>query len=447
MSDYYAAIEHTRKLASIVVVDDVIKHPNADSLELAIIGGWQCVVKIGEFSKGDKAIYFEIDSLLPVDNPLFSFLKERSAVTYDNVTYGRIKSIKLRSELSQGLLLPVPDKFQHLSVGTNLTNELGIRKREELVKTSTEGLDGKLGNDKFGNTFMGKLIKLIAGKAAPSLEQPWPSFLTKSDQERVQNIGKQYAQAQSNDESFEITTKMDGSSLTIFTHLDNNNVVRVGQCSRNYQLISKDIVFTWVEATRRYIAMLMINMLSGYNKFKRVVETIVKDPANRNKEYILTALKDKYIYFPKFVKVISFMNNDFMRFVEESRIKDKLMDYHTKTGRLITLQGEICGPNFNRNFEKLNGTRYFVYQVYEDGNKPLLPKEARQIVKELDLEYVPVLNEDAKLPASVKDCLKLADGPGTFNPKGFREGVVFKSNTRNFSFKVISNKYLLKQND
>ena len=61
----------------------------------------------------------------------------------------------------------------------------------------------------------------------------------------------------------------------------------------------------------------------------------------------------------------------------------------------------------------------------------------------MGLNYIPVLNTRVKLPPSVKECLKRADGPGSFGPDVKREGVVFKSLTRDFSFKAISNAYLL----
>lgn len=45
-----------RKMARIVQIDDIIPHTNADSLEIAKIGGWQVVVKKDEFKKGDHAV-------------------------------------------------------------------------------------------------------------------------------------------------------------------------------------------------------------------------------------------------------------------------------------------------------------------------------------------------------------------------------------------------------
>ena len=64
----FGVVEKDRKLARIVIIDDVVPHPNAERLELAVIGGWQLCVKLGEYKKGDRAVYCEIDSLLPLSN-------------------------------------------------------------------------------------------------------------------------------------------------------------------------------------------------------------------------------------------------------------------------------------------------------------------------------------------------------------------------------------------
>lgn len=129
----FGVVEETRKLVRIVELDDVVTHTNADSLELAIVGGWQLCVKKGEFKKGDRAIYCEIDSLLPLEQvELFGFLEARRSDNrrVNGVNYHRLKTIKLRGELSQGLLVPIPDKFKNRAVDENLTLELGVLKYE-----------------------------------------------------------------------------------------------------------------------------------------------------------------------------------------------------------------------------------------------------------------------------------------------------------------------------
>jgi RNA ligase (TIGR02306 family) len=115
--------ETNRKLASVQIIKDITEHTNSDNLALAQVLGWQVVVKRNEFKPGDKIVYFEIDSLLP-EQPWCEFMKSCSY---------KVKTIKLRGELSQGLIMPLSilgedvneSKYEE---GQNLTDILGIVK-------------------------------------------------------------------------------------------------------------------------------------------------------------------------------------------------------------------------------------------------------------------------------------------------------------------------------
>lgn len=87
----------SRKLASIQKIISLEAIPNADKIMKATILGWECVVKKDEFNVGDLCVYIEVDSIVP-DKPEFEFLRDRKF---------RVKTIKLRGTLSQGLLLPL----------------------------------------------------------------------------------------------------------------------------------------------------------------------------------------------------------------------------------------------------------------------------------------------------------------------------------------------------
>jgi hypothetical protein len=101
-----------RKLVTIREVSDLQPIPGADAIEVATVDGWKCVVKKNIFSVGDWALYFEIDSILPIGKPQFDFLTK-------GVKSHRLKTIRLRKQLSQGLLLPIDD-FPELQ--TKLSN-------------------------------------------------------------------------------------------------------------------------------------------------------------------------------------------------------------------------------------------------------------------------------------------------------------------------------------
>lgn len=111
----------------VVEVKDILPHPNADRLEIAVVKGWNCVVKKGQFTKSQLAVYFPIDSILPnkIEAAIFG---EESKV---KLTKGRVKTIKLRGAISQGLL--VPQKALQISttkIGQDLTSHFKVTKYE-----------------------------------------------------------------------------------------------------------------------------------------------------------------------------------------------------------------------------------------------------------------------------------------------------------------------------
>ena len=110
-----------RKMASIQHISSLEPIENSDLLEVAMMKGlgWKVVVKKGEFSVGDTVIYFEIDSAINVKDLIapLQFLADKGTKklftgrTPDTSTfseeYVRIKTIKLRGQISQGLILPL----------------------------------------------------------------------------------------------------------------------------------------------------------------------------------------------------------------------------------------------------------------------------------------------------------------------------------------------------
>lgn len=96
----------------VLKIKNIDKHPNADKLEIVRIDGFNCCVGLGQFKKGDLAIYIEPDYILP-DKPEYAFLKGSL----------KIKSRKFRGEWSQGLLLPAKDGMKE---GDNVMDLLGI---------------------------------------------------------------------------------------------------------------------------------------------------------------------------------------------------------------------------------------------------------------------------------------------------------------------------------
>lgn len=177
-----------RKLASVQRIWNIEPIEGADWIELAHVLGWQCVANKGQFQPMDVAVYFEIDSFLPI-RPEFEFLRASSYKKSDILGEGfRVKTMKFRGQVSQGLLLPIsafaeiPDGVE---VGTDVTQMLGVRKWEIEEKATT------------GGTVIG----------------PLPADIPHTDETRVQaepGLIDDFAGLE-----YYITTKMDGSSHSV----------------------------------------------------------------------------------------------------------------------------------------------------------------------------------------------------------------------------------------
>ena len=197
--------DSTRKLASIKIVNNVIEHKNANSLELSIIEGWQVVTRVGEVKKGDKVIYCEIDSLLP-NAP---WLPEAIKGKIGNDTQFRLRTMKLRGEISQGLIVPISETIRHMTeyeVDTDVTAELRIQKYEAPT------FSGSYANNK-GKTTISTFPKHL---------------LNKTDEPRIQSNLKLLKLI--NGREYYITVKCDGSSGTFLIDPNTDEFI---VCSRN----------------------------------------------------------------------------------------------------------------------------------------------------------------------------------------------------------------------
>ena len=127
-----------RKLASLQIVKDVRPIPGADKIEAVGVLGWQCVAQKGEFQEGDACVYFEIDSLLP-EEPRYEFLRQ-SSFKPDLGRY-KLRTVRLRKQLSQGLALPVGlfPEAAGLPIGSDLTALLRVEQYEPPIPTFIAG--------------------------------------------------------------------------------------------------------------------------------------------------------------------------------------------------------------------------------------------------------------------------------------------------------------------
>jgi RNA ligase (TIGR02306 family) len=214
-----------RKMATVRRVDAVNPIPDADAIEVATVGGWRVVIKKGEFAPGDLAVYCEIDSWIP--HAIAPFLsKGTEPRVYNDVAGERLRTVKLRGQVSQGLLLPVTVMNPRMA-------ELG------------EHLDNAEGFDCSEWLNIQKWEAPIPAQLAGEVRGMFPGFIPKTDQERIQNLTAEFADWTERKLHWEVTEKLDGSSMTVYVFDDDEGV-----CSRNLNLRETEGNSLWTVARR-----------------------------------------------------------------------------------------------------------------------------------------------------------------------------------------------------
>ena len=335
-----------RKMASIQQIIDIKPIEGADAIEAVKVNGWWVVAKKGEHDVNDLVVFCEIDSWIPSTVAPFLTKPGKFPNEYLGVQGERLKTIRLRGQLSQGLVLPLsvlgrPEEIFSIceaTIGCDVSEQLGIVKWEAPEDAGT--------------------VRNAKGS--------FPHFLRKTDQERVQNLAREIAERAG--ESFEVTVKIDGSSLTCF-HYNGE----VGVCSRNIELKEDE-------------------------------------------------------------------GNAFWSIARKEQLLEKLI----VNGKNLAIQGELIAPNIQSNHENVTKPEFHCFSIFDiDQQEYVLPEQRRTICAALNIPHVPVLDSAFVLEYTVEELLDMAEGPGMNVPK--REGLVFKSNTTQFSMKAVSNSYLLKK--
>jgi RNA ligase (TIGR02306 family) len=332
-----------RKLATIRKIDNILPIPGADAIECAVVGGWKVVVKKGEYQAGDLGIYCEIDSWIP--HALAPFLsKGREPRVFEGVEGERLRTVKLRGQISQGLLLPTVGQTPLTGEGDDLTEFLGIKKWEKALPAQ------------------------LAGQAKGN----FPTAIPKTDQERVQNLVQEIALAQGDE--FEVTEKLEGSSMTCYLIGD-----EFGVCSRNLDLKETEGNSFWATARAEDIE----------TKMRRL------------------------------------------------RVKSTFTDF--------AVQGELIGPGIQGNIYNLSRCEFRVFDVYDiQSGEYLNPFSRNLMVGMMGLKHVPVIDAEFVLNTDVDGLLNMAESKSELADVQ-REGLVFKQNNGGFSFKAISNAYLINE--
>ena len=347
-----------RKLVTVRKVDKLFPIPGADFIELAMIGGWSCIVKKGEFQVGNKGLFFEIDSWIPATDTRFEFLGKTKA--YKSREGWRIRTMKMRKVLSQGLLLPL-SSFPEINLkDEDHAETLSVEKWENQRETTGSG-DPK-------------------GK--------FPTFLQKTDQERLQNLAHYFELHK--DTEFEETKKLDGSSITMF---------RVAADLPWYKKLVNKLVPDYYEASRFGVCSRNLELKKGESLFWS------------------TALKYG-------------------------------MDKKVPLG--FAVQAELIAPSIQANHEKVSEPEIHIYDIY-DINKERHCSTAERLTimanQIPDVPHVPIIDHGVKIfqTCTTFDEFQERVTGISMNKGTVSEGRVYKAMDGSFSFKLISNKYLLKE--
>jgi len=207
--------DDNRKLATVRVISQIKFIEGADKICLYVVDGWQVVDQIYKYNVGDLVIYLEIDSWVPTE--LAPFLsKGKEPREYKGIKGEKLRTIKLKGEYSQGLILPL-NAFDKLcyKVDEDVTEDLGVIKWE----------------------------REIPAQLAGQIKGNFPTFIPKTNQERIQNA-IQYLKNLEEPQYWEITEKLDGSSMTVYY---NSETKVTGVCSRNLELKLEDEHTTFVK--------------------------------------------------------------------------------------------------------------------------------------------------------------------------------------------------------
>lgn len=374
----------SRKLASVQKIKSIKPIEGADKIEIAQVLNWDCVVKKGEYHVGDEVIYFEIDSLLP-DIPMLEFLKGSS--WSQKLNKYKISTHKFRGQISQGLVIPAKDLkelYTQINCKNGEVNVMSLAVIDPLIEG--EDLTEILGIEKYEPP-------VSNGPLGRTISHEW--YVPKTDEERIQVCAQDvlpvYMKAERNE--WYASVKIDGCSCTAGLFED----------------------------------AFLIGGRSQWYADENMYTTTVK----------------KYI------------------------TEEKLKEYHEKTGKYVVFQGELCGPGIQSNRLGLSEKDWFIFNAYTSTTGKMDSYTKCDLIgmlnlcEEFGLFHVPLIAFEEKFDFSkttdidqtVEDLLKYVDQFkyrrwfDNASPNQIAEGIVFRMNDMTNSFKVVSNKFLLKGGD
>ena len=401
-----------RQLAYVVIIDGIEPIPGYDRVEHAIVGGWRVIVQKGQFSVGDPAIYFEIDSRVPSDKECFAFLEKRNY---------KVKTLKMCKTLSQGLLMHAEDFGWHIAPALHiegyntpyivdneghnhnvenesrfLTKQLGVtyaddednqRKAAPVDKyKKMTARHPQLFKKPWARWMMrrgwGRKIMFFFFGKKKDKKNSWPIWVQKTDEERVQNM----PWILNDKEDWIATEKIDGTSTT-FT------MKRGKFGKKSFYVCSRNVCFDTVDKPCYYDSNVYWEMAKKYNIFDVLSKMLDKNPSEE----------------------------------------------------WITIQGETYGKGVQRREYSMNDHDFATFNLIFSTKGRVGTIEMIDTLSQYNIPCVPVIEKKMKINQfeNVDAILNYAEGNSQVDGLP-REGIVFRSIDGSKSFKAVSNSFLLK---
>lgn len=398
--------DNQRELAYVVRIDNITPIEGYDRVELAHVGGWTVVVGKEEFKPGDLAVYFEIDSKLPEVEP-FTKMEFLAKKKY------KVKTQKMCKSLSQGLLMSANNFGWTLTPGneaivddTNiphflndesrfLTKKLGVTyyikednyrkskyidKYEKMVRRNSKLFSKQPYKWLASKTFGKKLLFIFYGTKSDSLK--WPDWVTKTDEERVENM----PWILTDKEPWIATEKIDGTSTTFTMKRGKRGKFEFYVCSRN-------VVFDKPDKPCFYNSNVYLEMAEQYH-----IESHMKDMLGVHPEW----------------------------------------DW-------VTIQGETYGAGIQTNDYDINEHRFKAFNlITSDKGRWNTEDMCHFLEYGYGIPCVPVLNSKYILPDTIEELREYVKSEVSTINGELKEGIVFRNLNGDKSFKCVDPEYLMK---
>jgi hypothetical protein len=364
-----------RTLASIQKITNIREIKGADKIAVAEVLGWEVVIRKEEFKIGDLCIYIEVDSIVP-ERKEFEFLKERKY---------RVRTIKLRGQISQGLCLPLLSCYGlgKLKEGMDVTEPLGI------IKYDPEAAKEQRMLDVINSVKKSRIEKFLMRNKwyrrffVKEKSKGWPKFIKKTDEERIQKLP--WICEEEKDTIFTATEKLDGQSATY--------------------------------------ALLRIKRWWWKDKFKFIV-------CSRN------------------IHLNRQNNSSYWAIAKQLDIENVLKKLILDVDEYIILQGEIIGEGIQKNKYAIKGYDFYAFNlIHSYYEKKDIDFVMRFYLSKVNIKCVPLIDNYFQLKSFIPDCIEQSEGRSILNLNIFREGLVIRNYEKDISFKIINSDFLIKYQD